>query len=270
MSDGDIGSIAFGIRTKSSHESYHRDEIGPFSKIGASAYDKDAAYMPRRYKTAHAIQNDLICSLLKKNAKFSIVVDLGCGTANDGVDILSRIRNASYVGIDSSDDMLAVARRKFTQNSLQDRCLFIKCDFRSLNADDLRLALAARGLNSNISCVMSALTLHHYNAVEKRGIYSLMRSALAPGGYAIVTDLYSNSLEPCAHHALKTELEGVRKALRALGEIEKPHSTISIRHYLEENRPQPLSGDLEQMGGAGFKTADVVFRSGQLAVIAAS
>src|ERR1039457_6597114 len=70
---------------------------GPFGRLGASTYDSEAENMPRRYRSARMIQNELVTLVLKSAAvQHPMVVDLGCGTSTDGVRLLSMVRNAIY------------------------------------------------------------------------------------------------------------------------------------------------------------------------------
>lgn len=74
-----------------------------FDRIGASHYDVDADQLGRRYREAHAIQNEFICMTLREwQVKRSWIIDLGCGTGSDGYYILSRLAKSAYVGVDNS------------------------------------------------------------------------------------------------------------------------------------------------------------------------
>ncbi len=245
-----------------------------FGQLGALSYDDDAKRFARRYRTAHKTQNDIVITAVKRVALTRpIVIDLGCGTSKDGFQILTRVRNAIYVGIDCSIDMLGRAREKLADSDLQQRSLFIRRDFRRLTRKELLLALDAQGLQPTLACVMSTLALHHYSLSIKRDIYQLAHDLLPDKGVLVLTDLYSNGLKYCAERALKKELDDVRACLSRLQQsgVRRDHNstTISERHYVEENKPQVLSDEIGLLSRIGFGKIDVVFRDGQLAVIAA-
>jgi ubiquinone/menaquinone biosynthesis C-methylase UbiE len=247
---------------------------GPFGRVGAISYDNDARRMARRYRSAHVIQNDLVSSTLERAAAaHPIVIDLGCGTGSDGLHILSRVHNAIYVGVDSSGEMLERAKHKLVQHDLGKRSFLLNSDFRSMTSDELFAAIRAYRLDPNIYCVMSALALHHYELSEKKIIYELARAVLKEQGLLVLTDLYSNALPYCAEQALQRELVDVRAALKRIRlagskRVSYP-TTISERHYIEDNRPHILSEEMALVSSIGFTKVDAVFRNGQLAIIAA-
>lgn len=170
-------------------------EDGPFGRIGAAIYDHDASCMPRRYKYAHAIQNEIVRTALKNSSTANpVVVDLGCGTAADGIDILLKVGDAIYLGVDYSRHMLARAVDKFDRHSLQSRGLFLKRDLRFVTADDIYADFGNMILDRQISSVISALTLHHYELDMKAQVYKLAYDLLSARGMLVLTDLYSNTM----------------------------------------------------------------------------
>lgn len=239
-----------------------------FGSSSAAIYDLEASRMPRRYKEAHKIQNKLVVNFLKKLAGSQrVVLDLGCGTASDGVRILSEATNAIYLGLDYSKHMLKHAKRKFSQDKLLGRSLLLEQDFRSIRAGDLREAQRSLVQSPNISVAISALALHHYEFADKRLLYRLLYSMLPSGGLFVLTDLFSNAIADCAKQALQKEISDIHRTQKRLACTTKIETTISKQHYIEENRPQLLSDEIALLMGLGFRNADVVYRSGQLSVV---
>lgn len=242
---------------------------GPFGHYGAAQYDRDSEAMPRRYKSAHKLQNEIICQALKRQkSSWPLVVDLGCGTGNDGIEILSKASNAIFVGVDYSTHMLARASEKFKQRGFDTKSVFIRRDFRWLTADELIASLETAGLPNRASCVVSALALHHYDLAEKRAVYKLAFDLLEPKGLVVLTDLYSSTMN-CSELALAREIEDIRKVIRRLktGCANSARTTISEKHYLVDNLPQPLNHELSLLTTIGFEKFDVVYRNGQLGLV---
>jgi Methyltransferase domain len=269
MPEKDAGKSASAYETDSAPKTV---TLRPFGRIGAARYDNDTRGMPRRYHVAHAIQNELVLrSLNISRSPHPVIVDLGCGTANDGLSLLSRAENAIYVGIDYSSHMLARAATKLTRGGYKSRNLLLDRDFRELTRDELVTCIEVAGLASEIRCVISAIALHHYDIREKRSVYQLAFNLLPKGGLLILSDLYTNSIGHSADWAWAKELFDIRNAVERLESRNKRKnngpSTISEHHYREENRPQILTEEVSLLGKIGFAKIDVVYRNGQLGVL---
>ena len=246
----------------------------PFGARGAATYDDDAARMPERYKIAHAIQNDLVVELVRRDSSCgrAIVVDLGTGTANDGVDILDRSERALYMGIDISLPMVSRAKHKMLQKGHSRRSAFLVRDFRTTTFNDVERFLRRKKMDGSIAVVISALALHHYNMEDKRPVYELAHALLQGHGCFVLTDLFINGIPECARSAVAREVNDIEaivthmlsKSRRAPGS-----TTLSVAHYLQSNKPQPLAIEVATLHDVGFGRVDIVYRHGQLASIVA-
>lgn len=89
----------------------------------SNPYDKVAQFYDKAFpfKTS-LIEDELIYGWLKHFLCKSNILDLGCGTAS----FLEHFAWNDYVGIDSSKQMLKIAKKKFPKHS------FIQCDMRNL------------------------------------------------------------------------------------------------------------------------------------------
>jgi len=249
-----------------------KSDEGPFGPSGAAGYDIDASIMPRRYKSAHRIQNQLVRQALALSAApHPVVIDLGCGTGNDGLQILQHATTAIYVGVDLSRHMLARAATKLRRAGFENRSILLRRDFRWLTSDDLSNSVGGLPLQGGAACVISALALHHYQLAEKKGVYALAHSMLSTGGLFLATDLFSNAIALCAQLALQQEVASIRKAIKrlTLSSTDRLATTVSERHYTNENRPQAIMHEIRLLADVGFNKIDVTYRNGQLGVIAA-
>jgi SAM-dependent methyltransferase len=247
--------------------------LRPFGRLGAARYDDDTKEMPRRYHTAHALQNGLVLNALKASrTPRPVIVDFGCGTGNDGLSLLSRSDDFIYFGIDYSIHMLSCAAAKLKHAGYDDRSLLLNRNFLRLNQNELLTALEAAGHVAEIFCVISAISLHYYDKKEKEAVYKLIFGLLPKGGLFVLSDLYSNGIDYCADWAWSKELLDINNAVKRLEsrnrEAHRGPSTISERHYREENRPQILAQELSLLSEIGFGKIDVVYRNGQLGVLA--
>jgi SAM-dependent methyltransferase len=246
-----------------------KSDLGAFGSAGAARYDVDVRRMPRRYKTAHRLQNKLIIdAALALGASHPVVVDLGCGTANDGLEILSRTSSALYVGVDHSPYMLRQAVRKLSRHGFEKRAVFLEEDFRFLDPRGFAKAIRMHQPNGTIAGVVSSMALHHYELPEKYHVYKFAYQLLPRGALFIITDLFSNAIERCAGVAIQKEIEDIRKIAARSRDAGK-NGALTESHYIEENRPVILARELEGLREVGFSNIDLLFRHGQLGTLVA-
>jgi L-threonylcarbamoyladenylate synthase len=101
------------------------------------------------------------------------ILELGTGTGETAGRLLARHPGATLVGVDESEEMLAVARRR-------------------LPAD--RVGLIVSRLEDPLpdgpfDLVASALAVHHLAAAEKRRLFGRIRAALSAGGRFVLADV---------------------------------------------------------------------------------
>ena len=99
------------------------------------------------------------------------VLELGIGTGETAMRVRALHPEAGWVGIDSSDPMLARARER-------------------LPDADLRLRLLEDELPSgSFDLVLSALAVHHLDGAGKRELFSRVARVLEPGGHFVLGDV---------------------------------------------------------------------------------
>jgi len=101
------------------------------------------------------------------------ILELGTGTGETARRLLARHRDASLVGIDENEEMLAAAR-----------------DVLPAQRVELRIGRIEEELPSGpFDLVASALCVHHLDAGEKAVLFRRIRAALAPGGRFVLADV---------------------------------------------------------------------------------
>jgi tRNA (cmo5U34)-methyltransferase len=99
------------------------------------------------------------------------LLELGTGTGETALRVLERHRGASLVGIDASDDMLAVARDR-------------------LPGADLRVARLEEPLPAGAyDLVFSVLAIHHLDGPGKADLFRRVAEVAAPGGRFVIGDV---------------------------------------------------------------------------------
>jgi tRNA (cmo5U34)-methyltransferase len=101
----------------------------------------------------------------------SRLLELGTGTGETALRVLERHPGAALVGVDVSEDMLAVARERLPDASL-------------------RVARLEDTLPEGpFDVVFSALCVHHLRGAAKADLFARVAAVLAPGGRFVVGDV---------------------------------------------------------------------------------
>jgi tRNA (cmo5U34)-methyltransferase len=99
------------------------------------------------------------------------VLELGTGTGETALRVLSQHPEADWIGIDSSEAMLARARERLPDADLRVQRL----------EDELP--------TGPFDLVVSALAVHHLDGAGKRGLFSGVARVLSPGGHFVLGDV---------------------------------------------------------------------------------
>jgi SAM-dependent methyltransferase len=120
------------------------------------------------------------------------VLDLGCGTGRD-VYVVSRLvgEKGFVLGVDMTDEQLAIARRHITSQAERFGYLKANVDFRRGYIEDLKkLAVADNSMDVVISnCVINL-------SPDKQAVFSEIFRVLKPGGELYFSDIFSTRRVP--------------------------------------------------------------------------
>ena len=201
-------------------DEFSRQDI-EFHRETASSYD---AEVTATYGVYHQLLLEPYLDLLAEQLGSARALDLGCGT---GVVSLALARRGfDVLGVDHSQDMLAIAEEKLAEADVSGTCRLVVADVRALPAAD-----------GEFACVTCQGLLHHLGDFQPC-LRELAR-VLQPGGFFYIS-------EPCDEETpLKRALRALwrlRPVPRQLPESEKPRSVeapISARD---------LRAGLQQLG----------------------
>ena len=169
-----------------------------FHRATASYYD---AEVTANYGVYHRLLLEPYLDGLAQQLGPARALDMGCGTGV--VSLALAQRGFDVLGVDHSEDMLAVAELKLASSDLRGTCRFIVGDVRDLAVGD-----------GEFACVTCQGLLHHLGELEPC-LQELVR-VLRPGGFFYIS-------EPCR------EATPFGRALRTLWRL-RP-----IRHHREES-----------------------------------
>lgn len=187
-----------------------------------------------------------VAALVAARRPVRTVVDLGTGTGALAARVARAVPGVELIGIDEDEGMLGMAARRLKRH----RATLIPGNF-------VRVPLP------RCDAMTASFALHHIEQRRvKKALYARARAALRSGGALVSADCH-----PAANRALAA---AGRDAWHAhLAKSYGPRKAEAfLRAWAHEDFYVPLDVELTLLQSAGF-TADVVWRRGSFAVIAA-
>ena len=157
------------------------------------------------------------------------LLDLGCGTGLELEEYFSLNPFAAVTGIDLSQGMLSVLKKKFANKNIT---LILGSYFDVPFGENV------------FDAAVSVESLHHFTKEEKIPLYAKLFSALMENGYFILTDYFSMSEDEELRHRRNLE------ALKAEQGI-----TDGLYHY---DTPLTVEHETEALLEAGFASVEVL------------
>lgn len=175
------------------------------------------------------------------------VLDVGAGTGIYSAALLPRYPKAKLTLIDFAENMLDVAREKF---SGLDGASFLLDDFFTHDYGDSRFDI-----------VISALSIHHLDRDDKKSFYVKLYSLLEIGGEFLNADIVSSG---CPEIDTKYDDQWTDFVTGNIGEGEYLER---FRKSKELDKPSTVLEQIVYLLEAGFQIADCVFKSNNFAVL---
>lgn len=176
------------------------------------------------------------------------VLDLGCGTGSAGVAILKEFPLARITAIDSSSDMLEIAKAKVKHTTW-------RVDF---SCQDIRVVSAqgpgVRG-KEEFDAIVSAFSLHFLSSGEKEGLFKRCLIALKPGGMLITSEAV---LSP-SRRVYQVYMDKWKDFQLSNGFSEEEVGEQMLR-FIRDVKPLTVDGQMEMMASAGFYDVECYFK----------
>jgi len=176
----------------------------------------------------------------------SAIYDLGCSTCATFLEIgrqIPRDRQLAFVGVDSSRDMLAIARTKLTEGSFPWPVELLEAD---LN----------RGVTiRNASVVLLILTLQFIRPLYREQLIRSIREGLNDSGILIVVEKVLG--ENTTHNRLFINHYYEMKRRNGYSELEISQKREALENVLI---PYRLEENKELLEKCGFSSMDVFFK----------
>ncbi|MDR1292427.1 MAG: class I SAM-dependent methyltransferase [Clostridiales Family XIII bacterium] len=174
------------------------------------------------------------------------ILDVGAGTGLYSAMLLARYPKAKLTLIDFSENMLNIAKERF---SGYENASFLLGDYTEYPFTD------------RYDIVVSALSIHHLDAAAKAGFYRQIFELLTPNGEFLNADqMVSPSPELQERHE-KLWLDAVAEGGMADTDIER------IKQSMELDDPSTVTEQVSWLREAGFPIADCIYQYRNFAVL---
>lgn len=195
----------------------------------------------------------LMASLLPFSKKEYIrVLDLGCGTGGASIAVCKEFPLARITGIDSSPDMLEMAKAKVKHTTW--RIDFLCQDIRGGKGQGAR----GEGFqlpDGEFDAIISAFSLHFLNEDEKRDIFGRCVKALKPGGIFIDAEAVLSPFE----RIYNSYMERWKEFQLSNGFSEEEIGNHMLR-FIRDVKPVTVERQMELMKDAGFLDVECYFK----------
>lgn len=216
-----------------------------------AVFDRDA----RRYDRArHQLVPCLdelyawVTRLLPFEAESELrILDLGAGTGLLSATLATAFPNAHITLLDASAAMLEHGERRFGRD---ERFQYRVSDY------------AREPIEGVYHAIVSALSIHHLNAYEKRALFRRVRIALEAGGVFVNADQVRGPTEAVEH---RYQQEWVRQA-RKLGVSET--DLLAALERQKADQSSTLVEHLTWLEEAGFSNVNCWYKNQRFAVMA--
>lgn len=175
------------------------------------------------------------------------ILDIGSGTGLLSALLLEKFPAATLALVDISSNMLAIARQRFSGN---DRVTYRAGDYRY------------EGLDHTYDLICSALSIHHLDHEEKRGLYGRIYSALNPGGVFVNAEQVAGETTDQHRRYMEYWNDYVRH-----GTLPEEEWKNALQRRDTLDKMEKLSVQLDWMRATGFSDVDVRYKNRMLTVM---
>ncbi len=220
--------------------------IGRLFDAGAAGYDAVRRNLVPCFDAFYSSALDIIGEWAD-GAAAPAVLDLGAGTGLFSAMVAARLPGARLHLIDVSEEMLALARRRFAAA----RSASVSFEVRDYAQGDL---------GGPWDLVISALSIHHLADDAKRALFARVFDALRPGGLFVNAEQVLGPTPAAEARYRRLWDEAVLRS--GVDRREYERAVERMRH----DRCAPLEAQLDWLRAAGFAEVDCAFKHWRFAV----
>ncbi len=229
------------------------------AEFSGNYIEKADIYIVERRRMA-GILRSFYEHFIKGQTDAARTLDLGCGDGFLTEVIVKTDDSVRPTLADGSGHMLEKARQRLAGFG---NASFIKAEFQELIS-------GGKTLEGGYDFIMSSMAIHHLNAEEKRSLFGWVRDNLKTGGFFVNIDVVAPPDDPLGRWYMKLWEDWMKEKMSLLGrEDEDVRDVIKRYKTLEENKPDTLDYQLDELRHAGFRSVDCFFKYGIFAVFGA-
>ena len=209
------------------------ESMAAFFDARAEGYDDHMRDVAFESDAALTQFYEAVSSPVEETDEALSILDLGCGTGLELEALFQRVPNALITGVDVSENMLELLRRRYTARMSQ---------ITLIAESYLTMSFGTQAYDH----VISAMANHHMLHDTKRRLYMAIHAALKPGGKYIEGDSVTlPEMESQFLAEYETQVDSVPRAEDGYYHIDVPYSTDTQE---------------EMLLGAGFRDFEVVWQ----------
>ena|SRR3989344_5542852 len=191
-----------------------------YKKLNKETYNKIARSLDKNYEKLGARASDIKRAFGYMQKKNPNVLELGCGTGRDAKEILKRTNR--YLGVDISESMLDIARRKVPRGKFKVK------------------DISGFMLPSNLDMVFAFASLFHLNHAELKSIFKKIYHSLNHGGIFYIS--ISQRPKPVYRTYSQTEFGRRYYFFHSPSQIKKLAKMNKFVEVWYDNQPRLISG----------------------------
>ncbi|WP_250126001.1 methyltransferase domain-containing protein [Chroococcidiopsis sp. CCMEE 29] len=193
------------------------------------------------------------------------ILELGCGTGELSLKVLSRCPSAEVVAVDYSPRMLQFAQQKIQAAGYTDRWTGIEIDF-----GDWANNSAAVEIGTGFDACVSSLAIHHLQDEMKLKLFQRISESLTPQGWFWNADPILPESPALAEVYQSVREDWTAQQGTTLAKIRSCLGTSSTQGHSSHDQLATLSGHLQMLTKAGFHVVAVPWKYYGLAVFGGS
>ena len=197
----------------------------------AEDYNQEVPYVIPRYKHMHIVAINEIPFSFKKNIS---VLDIGIGTGNTTLAVITKFPLANIDALDVSKKMITFAKSKLKE----------------YNINYLVGDIETKKISKKYDLIISTLTIHHIKNKEK--IFKKICSLLKINGVFILNDIFIGDTQK----ETKIIEDKYRSFLKKNFEKEKWWHNL----YSKEDIPTSINNQIQWLKNAGFKKVELKYK----------
>jgi trans-aconitate 2-methyltransferase len=191
----------------------------------------------------------------------SSILELGSGTGELTLKLLSECKQARFLCIDYSERMIP-----FMKNKLRQRGFHSRVEWITANIENIQLLEHDFLQKNSVDACVSSLVLHHLDDDKKQQLVHHIFHLLKPGGHFWIADaVLPESNEMAFHYNLARE-KWLAKNLLTRQMLSPKMLQDKFYSSADNHNPTTLENSVKMLKNAGFRSTEILWKYFGMAV----